>query len=40
MRRASTCLAVVGLALTALTGVSVRWRRTWLDRSALVAANA
>ncbi len=27
-------------ALTALTAVSVRWRRTWLDRPALVAANA
>jgi len=32
------CLALA--ALTTLTGVSVRWRRTWLDRSALVAANA
>ena len=32
------CLAL--LALTALTGVSVRWRRTWLDRSAFAAANA
>ncbi len=27
-------------ALTALTAVSIRWRRTWLDRSALVAASA
>ena len=27
-------------ALTALTGVSIRWRRTWLDRSALAAASA
>ena len=32
------CLALV--ALTALTGVSARWRRTWLDRSALAAASA
>jgi NNP family nitrate/nitrite transporter-like MFS transporter len=32
------CLAL--LALTALTGVGVRWRRTWLDRSALSPANA
>jgi NNP family nitrate/nitrite transporter-like MFS transporter len=32
------CLALA--ALTALTGVSVRWRRTWLARSALAAANA
>jgi MFS transporter, NNP family, nitrate/nitrite transporter len=31
------CLALV--ALTALTGVA-RWRRTWLDRSALSPANA
>ncbi len=27
-------------ALTALTSVSIRWRRTWLDRSALAAASA
>ncbi len=27
-------------ALTALTSVSIRWRRTWLDRSALAAAGA
>ena len=32
------CLALA--ALTALTGVGARWRRTWLDRSALAAANA
>jgi NNP family nitrate/nitrite transporter-like MFS transporter len=32
------CLALV--ALTALTGVGARWRRTWLDRSSLAAANA
>jgi len=32
------CLALG--ALTALTVVSPRWRRTWLDRSALVASNA
>lgn len=32
------CLAL--LALTALTGVGARWRRTWLDRSALSPANA
>ena len=32
------CLALA--ALTALTSVSVRWRRTWLDRAALAAANA
>ncbi len=28
------------LALTALTAVGARWRRTWLDRSALAAAGA
>jgi MFS transporter, NNP family, nitrate/nitrite transporter len=28
------------LALTALTAVGARWRRTWLDRSALAAASA
>ena len=28
------------LALTALTFVGARWRRTWLDRSALAAASA
>ena len=28
------------LALTALTAVGARWRRTWLDRSALAAAQA
>ncbi len=27
-------------ALTALTSVSIRWRRTWLDRSALATASA
>ena len=27
-------------ALTALTAVSVRWRRTWLIHSALASANA
>lgn len=32
------CLALA--ALTALTVVSPRWRRTWLDRSTLVASNA
>jgi MFS transporter, NNP family, nitrate/nitrite transporter len=32
------CLALVALA--ALSGVGARWRRTWLDRSALAAANA
>ena len=32
------CLALA--ALTALTGVSARWRRTWLAREALAAANA
>jgi MFS transporter, NNP family, nitrate/nitrite transporter len=32
------CLALA--ALTALAGVGARWRRTWLDRSALAAANA
>lgn len=32
------CLALA--ALTALTGVGGRWRRTWLDRSALAPMNA
>jgi MFS transporter, NNP family, nitrate/nitrite transporter len=32
------CLAL--LALTALTGVGARWRRSWLDRAALNPANA
>ncbi len=32
------CLALA--ALTALTGVSIRWRRTWLARNALAVANA
>ncbi len=32
------CLALT--ALTALTGVGGRWRRTWLDRSALAPMNA
>ena len=32
------CLALA--ALTALTGVGPRWRRTWLGRSALAAASA
>ena len=33
-----TCLAL--LALTALTGVSARWRRTWLNRAVLAPADA
>jgi NNP family nitrate/nitrite transporter-like MFS transporter len=32
------CLALAALA--ALSGVSVRWRRTWLDRSAMAPSNA
>jgi MFS transporter, NNP family, nitrate/nitrite transporter len=32
------CLALA--ALTALTGASPRWRRTWLARPALAGANA